>query len=116
LNEVTGKGNLFTSAEARTVRLEYFSHGKWKNQEPQGEAQVSYRVRDWLVSRQRYWGAPVPIIHCQSCGEVPVPDEDLPVRLPEDIEISGRGGSPLAQSEEFVNCKCPKCSGPAKRD
>src|SRR5690606_6201133 len=50
------------------------------------------------------------------CGEVPVPDEDLPVRLPEDIEISGRGGSPLAQSEEFVNCKCPKCSGPAKRD
>ncbi|RPA72148.1 leucyl-tRNA synthetase [Ascobolus immersus RN42] len=116
LNEVTGQWNLFRSADARKAMLEYFSHATWKLQKPQGEAKVSYRLRDWLVSRQRYWGAPVPIIHCPTCGEVPVPDKDLPVRLPEDINISGRGGSPLAQSDEFVNCTCPKCSGPAKRD
>lgn len=116
LNHTAGQWALFTSEEARKVMLEYFSHAVWRKREPQGEEKVSYRLRDWLVSRQRYWGAPVPIIHCGSCGEVPVPDEDLPVRLPEDLQISGKGGSPLAQSEEFVNCKCPKCGGAAKRD
>ncbi|KAJ2814979.1 Leucyl-tRNA synthetase, mitochondrial, partial [Coemansia sp. 'formosensis'] len=81
-----------------------------------GKHAVNYRLRDWLLSRQRYWGAPVPIIHCPSCGAVPVPECDLPVQLPSGIELSGRGGSPLAKATEWVNCKCPKCSGAAKRD
>ncbi|KAJ2394563.1 Leucyl-tRNA synthetase, mitochondrial, partial [Coemansia sp. RSA 2603] len=81
-----------------------------------GKKVVKYRLRDWLLSRQRYWGAPVPVIHCQSCGVVPVPEKDLPVRLPENVELSGRGGSPLASDEKWVQCKCPKCSGPARRD
>ncbi len=81
-----------------------------------GKARVQYRLRDWLISRQRYWGAPIPVIHCPNCGTVPVPDEDLPVQLPEDVEFSGRGGSPLAQLESFVNVPCPSCGTPAKRE
>ncbi|KAJ2852590.1 Leucyl-tRNA synthetase, mitochondrial [Coemansia brasiliensis] len=77
---------------------------------------VNYRLRDWLLSRQRYWGAPVPIIHCTDCGAVPVPESDLPVELPKNIVLSGRGGSPLAQATDWLNCKCPQCHGPAKRD
>lgn len=83
---------------------------------PIGSRVVRYRLRDWLVSRQRYWGAPVPIIHCDSCGTVPVPDQDLPVKLPENVDISGKGGSPLGNCEEWVNCKCPSCGKAAKRD
>ncbi|MBE7090947.1 MAG: leucine--tRNA ligase [Clostridiales bacterium] len=81
-----------------------------------GEYRVNYRLRDWLVSRQRYWGAPIPVIHCPTCGEVLVPEKDLPVRLPYDVEFKPDGKSPLAKSEEFMNCKCPKCGGDAKRD
>ncbi len=81
-----------------------------------GKARVQYRLRDWLISRQRYWGAPIPVIHCPNCGTVPVPDEDLPVQLPENVEFSGRGGSPLAQLESFVNVSCPSCGTPAKRE
>ncbi len=81
-----------------------------------GKARVQYRLRDWLISRQRYWGAPIPVIHCPNCGTVPVPDEDLPVQLPEDVEFSGRGGSPLSQMEAFVNVPCPSCGTPAKRE
>ncbi|MGI2903121.1 leucine--tRNA ligase [Tolypothrix sp. VBCCA 56010] len=81
-----------------------------------GKARVQYRLRDWLISRQRYWGAPIPVIHCPNCGTVPVPDEDLPVQLPEDVEFSGRGGSPLSQLESFVNVPCPSCGTPAKRE
>lgn len=81
-----------------------------------GDFKTNFRIRDWLISRQRYWGAPIPIIHCESCGIVPVPDEDLPVKLPHVDKLLGRGGSPLAQIEEFVNCECPSCHKPAKRD
>ena len=81
-----------------------------------GEHKINYRLRDWLVSRQRYWGAPIPIIHCPECGEVPVPYKDLPVKLPYDVEFKPDGKSPLAKSEEFMNCKCPKCGRDAKRD
>lgn len=81
-----------------------------------GKEVTNYKLRDWLLSRQRYWGAPVPMIHCPDCGTVPVPEEDLPVKLPTDIKLSGRGGSPLAQSHDWANCKCPKCQGAAKRD
>ncbi|KAI8375626.1 leucyl-tRNA synthetase [Choanephora cucurbitarum] len=81
-----------------------------------GRAATQFRLRDWLLSRQRYWGAPIPIVHCPTCQVVPVPKEDLPVHLPLDVEFSGKGQSPLARHEEWVNCKCPKCQGPAKRE
>jgi leucyl-tRNA synthetase len=89
---------------------------KYSEKQGFGKARVQYRLRDWLISRQRYWGAPIPVIHCPNCGTVPVPDEDLPVQLPEDVEFSGRGGSPLAQLESFVNVPCPSCGTPAKRE
>ena len=80
------------------------------------EAKVQFRLRDWLISRQRYWGCPIPVIHCESCGAVPVPKEQLPVRLPSDVDLSGRGGSPLAQLDSWVNVACPCCGKPAKRE
>jgi leucyl-tRNA synthetase len=80
-----------------------------------GAKRVQYRLRDWGISRQRYWGCPIPMIHCDDCGDVPVPDDQLPVVLPEDVEITGRG-SPLAKMPEFYACSCPKCDRPAKRE
>jgi len=81
-----------------------------------GQRDVGYKLRDWLLSRQRYWGAPIPIIYCDKCGTVPVPEEDLPVLLPETAEFKPTGESPLAANEEFVNTTCPRCGGPARRE
>ncbi|MGN6677049.1 MAG: class I tRNA ligase family protein, partial [Streptosporangiaceae bacterium] len=83
-----------------------------------GRATVGYRLRDWLVSRQRFWGAPIPIVYCDGCGEVPVPDEQLPVTLPDlrGQDLAPKGISPLAAATAWVNTECPKCGGPAKRD
>jgi len=82
----------------------------------EGDFKINYRLRDWLISRQRYWGTPIPIIHCEDCGTVPVPEEDLPVVLPYDVDFSPDGTSPLAKHEGFINVKCPKCGKDGKRE
>ncbi len=81
-----------------------------------GAFKTNYRLRDWLISRQRYWGTPIPIIHCEACGTVPVPYDQLPVLLPYDADFCPKGTSPLASNEEFVKVPCPRCGGPARRD
>lgn len=99
-----------TAADGKRAIIEFAQEQNF------GKAQVQYRLRDWLISRQRYWGAPIPIIHCPNCGAVPVPDADLPVKLPENVEFTGRGTSPLTQLEDWVNVPCPSCGTPAKRE
>jgi leucyl-tRNA synthetase len=89
---------------------------EWLEEQGAGEFAVNYRLRDWLISRQRYWGAPIPIVYCAECGTVPVPYEDLPVLLPEDAEFLPTGESPLKYHEAFLHTTCPKCGGPAKRE
>ena len=89
---------------------------QWIEDHKVGTRKVNYRLRDWLISRQRYWGAPIPVIYCPHCGEVLVPEEQLPVKLPENVKFEQGSVSPLAQCDEFVNCTCPKCGGPAKRE
>ncbi len=81
-----------------------------------GGKQINYKLRDWLISRQRYWGAPIPIVYCSECGEVPIPEKDLPVTLPDVVDFKGKGESPLTTNPDFVNTTCPKCGGPAKRE
>lgn len=98
------------SGDAKKAIVEY------AEKQGYGKARIQYRLRDWLISRQRYWGAPIPIIHCPNCGAVPVPEEDLPVQLPDNIELTGRGGSPLASLESWKNVPCPSCGTPAQRE
>jgi leucyl-tRNA synthetase len=81
-----------------------------------GVREINYRLRDWGISRQRYWGTPIPILYCETCGTVPVPYGDLPVTLPQNVPFTGKGGSPLKESKTFLNVKCPKCKGPAQRE
>ncbi len=98
------------SVTAKTKIVELAENNQW------GTAKITYRLRDWLISRQRYWGCPIPVIHCPKCGIVPVPHADLPIALPEDVELTGRGASPLAQLDSWVNVPCPKCGTAAKRE
>lgn len=89
---------------------------RWLEQNGKGKGTVTYRLRDWLISRQRYWGCPIPIVHCPTCGLVPVPDAQLPVTLPENVEFSGRGASPLAKLDSWINVPCPSCGTAARRE
>ena len=99
-----------TSAEGKRRIAEHIESNGW------GDRTINYRMRDWLISRQRYWGTPIPMVHCAECGTVPVPEEDLPVLLPEDAEFLPTGESPLALHEGFVNVDCPACGRPSKRE
>src|SRR3989339_761825 len=81
-----------------------------------GAKKINFKLRDWLVSRQRYWGAPIPVIYCDKCGTVPVPESELPVKLPMDVKFTGEGASPLTQSKSFLEANCPKCGGPGRRE
>ena len=89
---------------------------QWMEKEGIGKIQTHWRLKDWLISRQRYWGTPIPVIYCEGCGIVGVPYEDLPVTLPGKIKITGEGGSPLSKAEEFISVKCPKCKKAARRE
>ena len=106
----SGECNGLTSEEAKKKVTQIAENGGF------GYAKTQYRLRDWLISRQRYWGAPIPIIYCDKCGTVPVPDEDLPVKLPEDVDFSVVGKSPILTSKTFIDTKCPICQAPAKRE
>lgn len=103
----------FTGMQSEEAKKEI---GKFMEQRGIGKITINYKLRDWLISRQRYWGAPIPIIYCEKCGIVPVPEEQLPVLLPENVEFNPKGTSPLLLCEEFLNTTCPKCNSPAKRE
>ncbi len=113
----TEKGVLFDSGPFDGLSSEqaFDAIADWLKEHGKGDRRVNYRLRDWGVSRQRYWGAPIPIIYCDTCGEVPVPEEDLPVVLPEDVEFDG-SGSPLKKMPEFSICRCPQCGQSATRE
>ena len=106
----SGEYSGMSSEEARQKMTEWLEKNNF------GSRKINYKLRDWLVSRQRYWGAPIPIIYCEKCGEVSVPEEDLPVLLPTDVDFKPTGESPLVYSKEFHDVKCPKCGGKARRE
>lgn len=111
-------GVLVNSAEFSGMDIKAAMKGIMDKAEAEGfgKRRVNYRLRDWLISRQRYWGAPIPVIYCDDCGEQLVPEDQLPVMLPDDVKFEQGSVSPLAQSESFVNCTCPKCGKPARRE
>lgn len=122
LSEMTGafdgQGTMVNSGEFSGLDNETgkVKIAQWLEKQGIGKRRVNYRLRDWLISRQRYWGAPIPVIYCPACGTVPVPKDQLPVLLPENVDFSSGSVSPLAQAEEFINCTCPKCGGKARRE
>ena len=109
---MTGSGRF----DGKGNREAYAEMVEWLASEGRGKPSVNYRLRDWLVSRQRYWGAPIPIVYCDDCGMVPVPDDQLPVELPEIEDYAPQGRSPLAAAEQWVATECPKCGGPGRRE
>ncbi len=121
-----GEGVMVNSGQFDGTPAHYTGDGKkneavgvvtaWLEQQGIGHGAVNYRLRDWLISRQRYWGAPIPIVYCEQCGVVPVPEEDLPVLLPDDVDFMPTGESPLRYHEGFLNTTCPHCGGPATRE
>ena len=110
ISQNSGQWSGLATAEARTQMA---AHAKANGF---GETAITFRIKDWGISRQRYWGTPIPMIHCATCGVVPVPDKDLPVILPKDAQLTGKGESPLARTPAFVNVDCPKCGQPARRE
>jgi len=110
VTENTGEFSGLPSAEARRRMNAY------AEQKGFGKAAITYRIKDWGISRQRYWGTPIPMVHCPKCGVVPVPEKDLPVILPYDVKFTGKGRSPLAEVASFMNVKCPQCGGDAQRE
>ena len=106
----SGQFNGLDSQQGISAVSKYLEEKGW------GKRTISYKIRDWLISRQRYWGAPIPMVYCPKCGIIPVPEKDLPVLLPEDAEFKPTGESPLKYNEKFVNTTCPKCKAPAKRE
>ena len=112
------EGKLVASMQFSGMSVEAGSKAivDWLAREGKGEGTVNYRLRDWLISRQRYWGCPIPIVHCEQCGAVPVPVDQLPVVLPDVEDFTPKGRSPLAAAEDWVNTTCPKCAGPGKRE
>ncbi len=117
-NAYVGKGKLINSGEFDGMDNEEAMSAiiDWLEAHGVGKRRVNYRLRDWLVSRQRYWGAPIPMIYCPHCGTVLVPESELPVMLPDNVNFEGGTVSPLSGSEEFINCKCPKCGADARRE
>ncbi len=106
----SGEFNGLTNSEAKEKIADYLTR------QNTGGKTINYRLRDWCVSRQRYWGSPIPVIYCDKCGAVPVPEDELPVKLPENVEFKAEGGSPLAHNDDFIAATCPECGGAAKRE